>query len=507
MTNRFVVESPRARADVAAFENLAAPGIGSPGRTRSKAPLLAQSWPGSTRLEALAWAIASIALLVFVLILRARLDGSSLRVLAALAVLCSALGLISSHRLYRTRESSASFLYILLFSLFNLGLAPFFLFNSTVPTLGQSIYVTNWEMNGAFRDALILSTAGLLALIAGTSSGTAFGQRFLLPSSRTTPLKVASDEAISDALGIPALVLLVCMVIAFFAVGYSAGGFHIFIAGYTNWNQLTANSALPYVYAGIGLAVAMIAVASPSPARRLGFMVFILYGVIVLLIGIRTEVLFPLASAIVLVGYSRQYLSGKRMLVIVVVGLCLISGVRSFRSSGLVGQVSGSAVAIGPQDGLAELGSTLRPLVVILNLQQNGQPPLHGGSFTDPFSRLVHRLLPFSGPNRSANSDPDLLNVVIGKVAGPIGFSPTAEGYDNFGAMGIAGFLFAIGLALSWVDRSPRNPRSELYRAAVMIPIFIEVRNAFTPVPFQILFGLVLVYCSLLAARSLARSP
>ena len=140
-------------------------------------------------------------LLVFVLILRARLDGSSLRVLAALAVLCSALGLISSHRLYRTRESSASFLYILLFSLFNLGLAPFFLFNSTVPTLGQSIYVTNWETNGAFRDALILSTAGLLALIAGTSSGTAFGQRFLLPSSRTTPLKVASDEAIATPWG------------------------------------------------------------------------------------------------------------------------------------------------------------------------------------------------------------------------------------------------------------------------------------------------------------------
>ena len=46
-------------------------------------------------------------------------------------------------------------------------------------------------------------------------------------------------------------------------------------------------------------------------------MVFILYGVIVLLIGIRTGVLFPFTSAIVLVGYSRQYLSGKRMLVIV----------------------------------------------------------------------------------------------------------------------------------------------------------------------------------------------
>jgi hypothetical protein len=93
------------------------------------------------------------------------------------------------------------------------------------------------------------------------------------------------------------------------------------------------------------------------------------------------------------------------------------------------------------------------------------------------------------------------MNSVITRRVGTIGFSQPAEAFENWGRAGVVGFMFVIGLVLSWIDRSPKRVWSLLARNSVLVPLLYEVRNAFSPVPGQIVIGLALSAGVLLLAR------
>jgi hypothetical protein len=431
---------------------------------------------------------------------RSNLDQASLQFLAGLGLTVFSYGIAAARRLYRTMESSASCVYLLCFGVFSLGVCVFFLFNAVMPTFGLSIADTSWLTSPLLPEALVLTTIGALALILGSCVGAAWGA---VRHQTVAPARALQDRQARAASAVFGMFLMMGSVGAFFVVGFRSDGLHAFTGGYGNWEQATASSSLPYVYAILGLALCMLAVGARSRSRRLGFAVFLVYALIALLVGLRSEVLFPAVAVLVMLGYRRRVLNGRRLIIIVIIALCAISGIRSFRGAGIAGAGPvGVPISLSPQDGLAELGFGLRPMVVVLQWQQGGQAALDGGSYTDPVTRIAHHLLPFLSPDRPAYADPDIISSTLLDTVGPIGFSPTAEGYDNFGELGVVGFMLVVGLALSWIDRSPRNAASELYRAAVLIPLLIEVRNTFTPVPVEILLGLGIVYVVMLIGRS-----
>jgi hypothetical protein len=457
----------------------------------------------STALSPLWWCVLSVCGLFAFLSLTAGASEGSAREIAIFASVSAILSLLCVRQVYPTRESSASFLFVLCFSLFNLGLAPFVALGISVPTFGLSSYDTTWLYATVFPRALALCTIGLLSLLVGTTLGRLLGRNEIRKP--LSPAQLSQRDAVAGQLGFPAALLMAATVLAFFVIALSHGGIRVFIDGYGNWSSSTQGTPLPYVYALIGVEAGILAVSSKSRAKTVGFLCFAAFALPALAVGLRGEVLFPIVAAVVMGGFHSQLLNGKRFLVVLVVALLAVSAIRTFRDAGFAGTTSTSNQTISASfsalDGLAEMGYSLRPTVVVVQWHDQGQPALDGGSFMSPFVRLAHSALPVLGRNTPVQIDPDVLNSVVLQRVGPIGFSQTAEAYDNWGTAGVIGVLLVIGLVLSWIDRSPLTLGSLLIRNSVFVPLLIEVRNTFTAVPAQILLGLVVSATLLVFAR------
>ena len=81
-----------------------------------------------------------------------------------------------------------------------------------------------------------------------------------------------------------------------------------------------------------------------------------------------------------------------------------------------------------------------------------------------------------------------MFNVEIANRVGQIGGSPVAEAFHNFGTVGVVLFMAVLGALLVRLER-----RSDAVVGVVLLPLLIQVRNSFAPVPVQIGIGLLLV--------------
>jgi prepilin signal peptidase PulO-like enzyme (type II secretory pathway) len=107
-----------------------------------------------------------------------------------------------------------------------------------------------------------------------------------------------------------------------------------------------------------------------------------------------------------------------------------------------------------------------------------------------------------------AEHDDRIMNILISRRVGPIGFSPVAEAYRNFGDAGPFLVMMLVGIILALLDRRPRTAESQLAVAVVMIPLLINVRNSFVPIPAQLVMGAALLLLLLVLRRvSTASAP
>ncbi len=170
--------------------------------------------------------------------------------------------------------------------------------------------------------------------------------------------------------------------------------------------------------------------------------------------------------------------------------LFLIPVVKEVRNTGL-GAVP-DVLAAPRLDALVEMGGSLRPVEQVVRWHAEGDPFLLGGSYWAPFERAAARLLP---DLRSSAADDDLrlMNVLVMDRIGAIGFSPVAEAYRNFGAIGVVIVMALIGIALAAID-TIRDPRRAVLAIAVFYPpLLINIRNSFVAVPVQCLAGIALL--------------
>lgn len=474
-------------------------------------------WRRGSTSEIYCWTAAAVVALAVMLSLRTRLEAAAPGTVFTVGWVAALAGMVCCHRIYRTRENSASFLFLLVFSLFNLGLAPFFIFDLTITPPDTNSSTIAWLSSPLLSTAVLLATIGVITLVLGFCLGAAWG-------SRRHPRRGRSDDldepAMRKALGLPACIVLLVSVAIFLAYILGQGGIGAFTGGYDNFRTSGASGPTSYLYPLIGMSGGMAALAAPSRARTVALTVFGGFTLLMLAVGLRSEVFFPVFGAIVLVGFRRRVLTVARLVVVAVAAMVLITVVGAARNGNVHASaptqvvsatgpaIGSSATSLDPLDALVELGYSLRPTVVVLQWQQAGQAPLDGASFVSPFYRTLHRIVPELGPALPASEDPDLLNEVVANTpgVGAIGFSQTAEAYDNWGFAGVVGFLLLLGLIMSWIDRSPRNILSQLIRVSFFIPLLVEVRNAFTAVPIQIALAIVLSVMVVLTARGIARS-
>jgi hypothetical protein len=136
----------------------------------------------------------------------------------------------------------------------------------------------------------------------------------------------------------------------------------------------------------------------------------------------------------------------------------------------------------------------------VIRWAERDEPFLYGLSYWAPFDRALVYVLP-GWTRPPANEDDRLLNVVVQKRVGPIGFSVIAEAYRNFAVPGVVVVMFLTGFLLGRFDRWPATPIGKAFAGIILFPMLIQIRNAFTQVPMQVMGGLAVLAVVVLASK------
>jgi hypothetical protein len=95
--------------------------------------------------------------------------------------------------------------------------------------------------------------------------------------------------------------------------------------------------------------------------------------------------------------------------------------------------------------------------------------------------------------NAAAEDDPRIMNILVSDRVGPIGFSPVAEAYRNFGAHGVVIVLGIVGALMAVIDTMRDRRMAVLTMAIAYLPLLTNVRNSFISVPAHCAAGLAIV--------------
>jgi hypothetical protein len=237
--------------------------------------------------------------------------------------------------------------------------------------------------------------------------------------------------------------------------------------------------------------------------RSIAVSSFAFFALFALPIGLRGEVLFPLVAAIVIRSKRGRTPSLRATLIAVLIVLLAISVLKELRQVGLSAAPSGE-VNGNISDGLSELGGTLRPVTEVIGWRMQGDDYIRGNSYIAPFDRALCRLFP-GRDCVSGLDDMRLMNVLVQERVGPIGFSPIAEAFYNFGRTGIIVIMGVYGLVVGFLNRPGASPLFLAMTAVIFAPMLINVRNSFVPVPANLFEGFLLIGLALACSKFFPR--
>jgi hypothetical protein len=99
-----------------------------------------------------------------------------------------------------------------------------------------------------------------------------------------------------------------------------------------------------------------------------------------------------------------------------------------------------------------------------------------------------------------------LSSTVVVSRASHIGFSVIAEAYRNLGLIGVLVIMLFIGLILQILDGWPAVGKRMALTGIILFPLMMHIRNPISPLPAQVIMGLVILKTYTLLYKSLART-
>lgn len=386
----------------------------------------------------------------------------------------------------RSGAGGSAFLYFVIFALFHGGLVFAYAVRGDAALLGAGD--NSWIVPSELAPAVRMAVIG-----AGAATVGAVLAQLRRPPSFTKMLRDEGVGRLPLVAGSAVIVGTLLVARSILGNGGLSGG-----TGYIEFLELVAgDGAFSYGALLLGLGLALL-VAAGGKSRIVGWVGLGILSVGALPLGLRGPVLFPLVTMVIIEAKRRPLKLWVFALVSVGV-LAAISVIRQTRTQGVSGLLAGGWTRIDPLDGAAEMGYSLYPVVQVDRWMSGGTEPMNGVTFVAPIVRLAERLLGIPSP--PGDQDLRLFNIEIFTRVGPIGGSPIAEGYRNFGAFGVVLVLFLLGYLLTRIDLLPGNPAGAALAAVVVLPIVTAVRNSFAPVLPQIAIGLVLVILAFVGRR------
>ncbi|MAU59424.1 MAG: hypothetical protein CMI62_01700 [Parvibaculum sp.] len=270
------------------------------------------------------------------------------------------------------------------------------------------------------------------------------------------------------------------------------------IRNYTEYN-FVARSASAGIFGFILMIlyplIAALFFLAVNASTRLGppFLVFSVFGIVAFPMGLRGEVLFPLAMVVsVLVVQGRLHLSIWRGLAGAYAVSVASSFGRIFRADTDLSEAIRGASGV---TGLAEMGGSLRPVVEVRAWLDSGADVLRWGeTYYAPFERTVLRLFPIV-ERESALTDERLMNtLLVARTGGNYGFSIAAEALVNFGELGCVLIGAISGVLLVIYGRQIECGRMPIILSAVVFGLFIHIRQGFVTAYGSALLFLVICF-------------
>jgi hypothetical protein len=345
-----------------------------------------------------------------------------------------------------------------------------------------------WIVDSFAAEAAMLALAGSFAFASGASLvyalRTGAGPR---RDPRDLPPEIAHPYGGVGAVLVFGAIASWCVVVLL------TGGVTGFFTSYEDFRDMTAAFSLPISIISPSLACGIVIAFTGRKgwSRTSAIVAFACFALVALPIGLRTDVMFPIVAVIVASARCGRAFSPLKAAAVALGLLLLIPVVREVRNGGLGAMPD--AIAAPRLDALVEMGGSLRPVEQVVRWHAEGEPYELGASYWAPFERATARLLPGL---RAAEAENDLrlMNVLVLERIGAIGFSPVAEAYRNFGALGVVFVLGLVGMGLAAIDTIRDRRTAVLAIATLYPPLLINVRNSFVSVPVQCAAGILLVF-------------
>ncbi len=428
-------------------------------------------------------------LLIGLLIFRDEIAATSLtanaRLTSFVAVTTVAIAVLGAPRGIWSPSSA----YFITFALFHAGLIVVIAFGSAPVDVFPSLL--EWIYRPSTKTATWLVSLGMTSFSIGVWAA------HLVPGRRYR--KHLHEYDINTWMAHAAAILMATSIGGWFLIALATAGPSILVGSYDDFLLATGDGVMPFLYFGIDLAMVFVAAAHRTRWRRLTLGIFGFWALVALPLGLRGEILFPSVTALSIVAVRRRPISSGRALLLAVVLLSVIAAVRQVRAVG-IGAAESRELTLNPLDGAAEMGASLRPTSEVVFWEDMGESPDGGATYWAPVDRMLYYVVP-GWTRLPADQDMRLMNVLVMKRVGPIGFSVLAEAYRNFATAGVVGIMLLIGFLLGRVDTWPDSRLHQAIGGSILIALLGHVRNSFVPVPMQLVISFATIGLILLVAR------
>ena len=285
---------------------------------------------------------------------------------------------------------------------------------------------------------------------------------------------------------------IVCMGAALAWLLFAARSGLTFSSSYEDYLAAKATAPLQLVYYLLGLGLVFASTGHERTLPKAAYVLFAIFAAIAFPIGLRGEVLFPLAAGLGVLAYRRKLPGWKSTLVLATALLVPITVVSQTRQEGLGN--AGTALSFSPLAGLAELGRSLQVLQVTIAWHGTNQEPfMLGSTYWTPTVDQVRKYVLRASP-ADYTTNIHYMSTEVSERVGNIGGSVIAEGYHNFGPWGAVLILFLWGVFIASLENRAHLTAVRLAVAgSVAFSFELLVRNSWPSAPTIAILTLLLL--------------
>lgn len=391
----------------------------------------------------------------------------------------------------RFRWISVPVMFLIQLWMYNFGLS---FVSALVPSTPESFRPRDieWLYRAETRMAMLMALLACLGFTLGT--GLIMGRQSLRP----TKSAIWRHEASLFTIGW--FLMILGLFLAFLVIAMT-GGLGVFSRSYMDFRETTLSSLFPAIQ--VSQVGCMLAICGAGGRRWLApTIIWTLFGLMLLILGLRNEALTPLLCFIIILIYRGVKFKKPVIWSIVFVLLLFIPAIRVFRTVGFSRRGVTNWTEVTALETFVELGGSLRASHAYVNWIEQGDAYLYGAGYWAPFERhFLVWVLPI------ARTPLDLDQRVPGQFMhsreGAVGTSTVGEAYYNFGIFGPVIYFSAIGMLLGWLNRRAFFSQ---YRLAILgsvtMVVFWSIRDQFLAVPAQILASLLVIgFCYIFRNR------